>query len=41
LEIYRSRFGDYPDIETPRELFEALEGKLAPDGTLLDKAFPP
>jgi len=41
LETYRSRFGDYTDIETPRELFEALKGKLAPDRTLLDKAFPP
>ena len=40
LESYRGRFGDYPDVETPRQLFGALEGKLGPDGTLLDKPFP-
>ncbi|MDA0348403.1 MAG: prepilin-type N-terminal cleavage/methylation domain-containing protein [Verrucomicrobia bacterium] len=41
LESYRGRFGDYPDVETPHQLFEALEGKLGPDGTILNKPFPP
>jgi general secretion pathway protein G len=41
LESYRSRLGDYPNVETPRQLFDALGGQLAPDGSLLNKAFPP
>lgn len=41
LESYRLRFGDYPNVTTPKQLFAALDGKLGPDGTLLAKAVPP
>lgn len=41
LESYRLRFGDYPNVNTPKQLFAALDGKLGPDGFLLAKPFPP
>ncbi|MCZ6673185.1 MAG: type II secretion system protein GspG [Verrucomicrobia bacterium] len=41
LEAYRNRFGDYPDVVTPRQLFDALDGKLGPRGQLLTPPYPP
>ena len=41
LESYRVHFGDYPDVLTPRQLFDALEGKLGPKGNSLEPAYPP
>ena len=41
LEAYRSRFGDYPNVQTARQLFDALDGKLDPKGNPLTPAFPP
>ncbi len=34
LEAYRLHFGDYPQARTPRQLFDALDGKLGPGVTL-------
>ena len=33
LEAYRMNFGDYPQAQTPRQLFDALDGKLGPGET--------
>ena len=41
LEAYRSKFGDYPDVLTARELFDALDGKLGPTGNTLTPAYSP
>lgn len=41
LESYKSRFADYPDVATARQLFDALDGKLGPKGDVLEKPFPP
>ena len=41
LESYRNRFGDYPDVLTSRQFFDALDGKLGPQGQLLSPPFPP
>ena len=41
LEAYRMRFGDYPDVTTPRQLFDAMIGEIGPEGEVLGSAFPP
>ena len=41
LESFRQRFGDYPDVATPRQLFDALDGRLGPRGNPLEPRFPP
>lgn len=41
LEVYRARFGDYPDVDSSRRLFDALDGRLGPDGRTLIPSFPP
>ena len=41
LETYKVRFADYPDVETSRLLFDALDGKVGPKGDVLDPPFPP
>lgn len=33
LEAYRMHFGDYPQARNPRQLFDALDGKLGPGVT--------
>lgn len=41
LEAYRAQFSDYPDVGTPRQLFDALDGKLGPKGNTLVPPYPP
>lgn len=41
LENYRQQFGDYPDVASGRQLFDALAGKLGPKGQAMNRPFPP
>ena len=41
LEAYRARFSDYPDVESARQLFDALDGKLGPRANPLVPPYPP
>ena len=41
LEAYRARFGDYPEVVTSSQFFQALEGKVGPKGNLLTPPYPP
>lgn len=41
LEAFRGRFGDYPEVDSAGDLFDALDGKLGPRGDKLDPQFPP